>query len=313
MMNDLQTNDAFRTILLVGGTGFLGTNLAAWLKAQGHRILITGRRNQTLDGEPAISIPLRDVETLCEIVRAEKVDTVVQMACQLLPGSVHSEYDKEIRDIHLPMFRLARELAAQGVALTFVSSGGTVYGLGSGARFSESDSCRPISLYGQAKLEAELHLRFLARTCGLRLLIVRPSNPYGLHQSLFGKQGVVSVILGRIANDRPLDIWGNGSTVRDYIFVEDAVEIIGKLILRNSEGTYNVGSGVGSSLLDVVRSAEKIAGKSLALNFHPPRAGDIPHVVLDVSRLTSIGLHYARPLGAGLRRYMDQIGMGHAD
>lgn len=301
-----------RTILLLGGTGFLGTNLAVWLHDAGHRVLVTGRSKTTRSGHPAIALPLDDIAAICALVRAEKVDTVVHLACQLLPASTEAEYIKEIAEVNYPMFRLARALAAMGVGMTFVSSGGTVYGSGAGALVAEDDPCRPINLYGQAKLEAELHLRFLARTCGLHLLILRPSNPYGLHQSLHGTQGLVSVILGRIANDRPLDIWGDGSTVRDYIFVEDAVRSMGELIVRNAEGTYNVGSGVGSSLIDVVRSVEAVTGRSVALQFHPARAADVPRLVLDVTRLAALGLHHARPLAAGLQRYAEQLGMAHA-
>ena len=301
-----------RTILLLGGTGFLGTNLAAWLDAAGHRVLVTGRGTRTRDGRPALALPLDDVAAICALVRAEGVDTVVHLACQLLPASTESEYIKEIGEVNYPMFRLARALAAMGVGLTFVSSGGTVYGAGARALVAEDDPCRPINLYGQAKLEAELHLRFLARTCGLHLLILRPSNPYGLHQSLHGAQGLVSVILGRIADDRPLDIWGDGSTVRDYILVDDAVRSMGELIVRNAEGTYNVGSGVGASLIDVVRAVEEATGRTVALRFHPARAADVPRLVLDVTRLAGLGLHHARPLAAGLRRYVEQLGMAHA-
>lgn len=313
-MTDIsRTTDPIRSILLIGGTGFLGTNLASWLESQGHRVLVTGCSGRTRDGRQAIALPLGDVEAICELVRVEKIDSVVQMACQLLPASTELDYGREVTDVHLPMFRLARRLADDGVGLTFVSSGGAVYGPGAHCPANEHEACRPISLYGQAKLEAEIHLRFLAQTCGLRLLILRPSNPYGLHQTLHGKQGLVSVLLGRLADGLPLDVWGDGSTVRDYIFVEDAVRSMGELILRNVEGTYNVGSGVGASLLDVVQCVEKITGKSVALQFHPARAADVPRLVLDITRLAALGLHHARPLEAGIRRYMEQLDMRHVD
>ena len=120
------------------------------------------------------------------------------------------------------------------------------------------------------------------------------------------------MILGRIADDRPLDIWGDGSTVRDYIYVEDAVHSMGELIVRNAEGIYNIGSSVGSSLMDVVRSIEGVTGRSVALQFHPARAADVPRLVLDVSRLATLGLHRARPLAEGVQRYAEQLGMAHA-
>ncbi|MEE4209768.1 MAG: NAD-dependent epimerase/dehydratase family protein [Parvularcula sp.] len=307
------TSDPVRSILLIGGTGFLGTNLASWLENQGHRVLVIGRSGRAPDGREAIALPLSDVDAIRKLVISEKIDSVVQMACQLLPASTELEYEREVADVHLPMFRLARQLADQGVGLTFVSSGGAIYGAVAQGLATEDEPCRPISLYGQAKLEAETHLRFLARTCGLRLLILRPSNPYGLHQTLHGKQGLVSVLLGRLADDRPLEVWGDGSTVRDYIFIEDAVRSMGELILRNVVGTYNVGSGAGASLFDVVRTVEEIAGRLVALQFHPARAADVPRLVLDITRLAALGLHHARPLEEGIRRYMEQLGMQHAD
>jgi len=308
-----RTTNPMRSILLSGGTGFLGTNLASWLESQGHRVLVTGPGGRARDGRQAIALRLSDVDAIYELVRAEKIESVVQMASQLLPASTEQEYEREITQVHLPMFQLARRLADVGVGFTFLSTGGAIYGPGAQSLVNEDEPCRPISLYGQAKLEAEAHLRFLARTCGLRLLILRPSNPYGLHQLLHGKQGLVSVLLGRIADDRPLDVWGDGSIVRDYIFVEDAVRSMGELIVRNAEGTYNIGSGVGASLLDVVQSVEKVTGKSVALQFHSARAADVPRLVLDITRLAALGLHYARPLEAGIRRYVEQLDILHAE
>lgn len=300
-----------RTIMLLGGTGFLGTNLAARLRRAGHRVLVTGRAPTARDGSPAIGLPLDDVAGIVARVRADRVDTVVHLACQLLPSSTDTAYAEELAQVTLPMFRLARELAASGVGLAFLSSGGTIYGANTRPRVAEHDRCQPISLYGQAKLEAELHLDFLARASGLHLLIFRPSNPYGLHQPLRGAQGLVSVILGRMIDGTPLDIWGDGLVVRDYIHVDDAIEAMAGLIERNAKGTFNIGSGVGHSLLDVVRSIEQVTGRSLPRRFHPARAADVPRLVLDVTRLAAAGLHQARSLTDGVRYYAGQLGLTH--
>lgn len=311
MMASSDTAAAPRTIMLLGGTGFLGTNLAARLRRAGHRVLVTGRAPTARDGSPAIGLPLEDVAAIVARVRAEGVDTVVHLACQLLPSSTDTAYAEELAQVTLPMFRLARELAANGVGLAFLSSGGTIYGASTRPRMAEHDRCQPISLYGQAKLEAELHLDFLARSSGLRLLIFRPSNPYGLHQPLRGAQGLVSVILGRMIDGTPLDIWGDGLVVRDYIHVDDAIDSMAGLIERNAEGTFNIGSGVGHSLLDVVRSIEEVTGRSLPRRFHPARAADVPRLVLDVTRLAAAGLHQARSLTEGVRDYAGQLGLTH--
>jgi UDP-glucose 4-epimerase len=311
MMALSEFDAAPRTMMLLGGTGFLGTHLAARLRCAGHRVLITGRAPTARDGSPAIGLPLDDVAAIVARARSEGVDTVVHLACQLLPSSTETAYAEELAEITLPMFRLARELAASGIRLAFLSSGGTVYGASTWPRVAEHVRCQPISLYGQAKLEAELHLDFLTRISGLRLLIFRPSNPYGLYQPLRGAQGLVSVILGRMIDGTPLDIWGDGLVVRDYIHVDDAIDAMAGLIERNAEGTFNIGSGVGHSLLDVVRSIEQVTGRSLSRRFHPARAADVPRLVLDVTRLAAAGLHKARSLTEGVRYYAGQLGLTH--
>lgn len=301
-----------RTVLLLGGTGFLGTNLAAALRAAGVRVLIAGRAGRASDGSPAIDLSLGDLDAITALVATERVETVVHLACGLLPSSGEADYLLEWERVGAPAIRLARQLADAGVGFTFLSSGGTVYGATTGARVAENAPCRPISLYGQAKLELELHLGFLQRTAGLRLLVLRPSNPYGPHQALRRAQGLVSVVLGRIADDCPLDVWGDGSVVRDYIHVADAATAMAGLIGQGVIGTFNIGSGAGHSLIDVIRLAEAATGRQVALRFHPKRAADVPRLVLDTARLRAAGLGEARSLEQGIRDYVAELGMAHA-
>lgn len=298
--------------MLLGGTGFLGTNLAVALERAGHRVVVAGRAPAARDGRPALALPLADTAAIVRLVEAEGVDTVVHLAGGLLPSSGEVAYLEERARITDPTIRLARALAGRGVAVAFLSSGGTVYGAATAPRVAEDAPCRPISLYGQAKLETELHLDFLARTCGLRLLILRPSNPYGTYQPLDSTQGLVSVMLGRIAAGQPLDVWGDGSVVRDYIMVEDAAAAMAGLIGRDATGVFNIGSGTGHSLLDVVGVVEAATGRTMPLRFHPARPADVPRLVLDTTRLAALGLQRARPLADGVATYAAQLNLAHA-
>jgi UDP-glucose 4-epimerase len=301
---------ADRTVLLLGGTGFVGTNLAARLRADGHRVLVTGRGSATRAGDPAAAIPLAETQALLDLVAAERIDTVVHLASSLIPSSSPIAYPGEVAAVAIPTVRLARGLADAGVRLVFLSSGGTIYGAQAAPLLAEDAPCAPISLYGQVKLEIELHLRFLQRTCGLRCLIVRPSNPFGPFQSLYGAQGLISVIFGKLAKGEALEIWGDGSTVRDYIFVEDAAAVLADLIAQNlSDTTLNLGSGVGHSLLEVVETVGAVMGRRPALVHRPARAVDVPRLVLDVSQLRALGLYRTRPLADGIRAYARWLGM----
>ncbi len=156
-------------------------------------------------------------------------------------------------------------------------------------------------------------MQFLTRTAGLRALILRPSNPFGLHQPLDGAQGLISVLLGRVAAGRELEVWGDGSTIRDYIHIDDLVASVRDLIeCGTTDSTLNIGSGAGHSLLEVVRIVEEVTGRSVPLDFKPARAADVPRLVLDVARLRGLGLHRSRPLAAGIRQYAASLGLADA-
>ncbi|WP_085809955.1 NAD-dependent epimerase/dehydratase family protein [Sphingomonas sp. TZW2008] len=299
-----------RRILLLGGSGFIGRNLAAALRRAGHEVTLTGRTAASVDGAAVSALPLTATATILALIDARQIDTVVHLVSTMLPSSTAAQFEHEQHAVIAPTVALAGELAARGVALIFVSSGGTVYGALRNERAREDDACAPISLYGEAKRRVELALLELNAARGLRLLIVRPSNPYGTHQALDGAQGLVSVLLGRTRDGRALDVWGDGSSVRDYLHVADLVRSMRDLIEQEVLGTIvNIGSGAGHSLLDVVATVEAATGRRIALNFTPARAADVPRLVLDIARLRALGMDHARPLAAGVRAYAAELGL----
>lgn len=300
-------------LLLLGGTGFIGTNLSSALVAAGHEVLVAGLTTDGIhlpNGVRPVPLPLDGVEKLVALIAHERIDTVVHLVSTLKPSSTLDDYLIERETVLTPAIRLASALTKLGTRLVYFSSGGAIYGASSREHVAEDDPCEPISFYGQSKLEMETHLRFLQRTQGLNALILRPSNPYGLHQAMNGGQGLVSVLLGRVAEKRSLEIWGDGSSVRDYIHVDDLVAITLGLIERGVKGTtLNVGSGEGHSLLDVLRIVEQITEQNVPLDFRPARAADVPRLVLDVERVRSMGLYHSRPLLEGVRDYAAMLGL----
>lgn len=295
-------------ILLLGGSGFIGTNLAGRLRASGNRVLIASRSSGTAPGR--IAIDLADTAAILSLIEREHIGTVVHLASSLLPSSNEAAYFEDRERIVTPTLRLVDALAGRDTRLVFFSSGGTVYGAAPRERCGEDDPCAPISFYGQSKLELESHIGFAARSGGLRSLIVRPSNPYGLHQALNGPQGVISVALGKLQRGEPLEIWGDGSAVRDYIHIGDLVDATAQLIERGiDEAIVNIGSGTGHSLLDAVAVLERALGRQVDLMFRPGRSADVPRVVLDISRVQSLITFDPRPLETGITDYARQLGM----
>jgi UDP-glucose 4-epimerase len=298
-------------VLLIGGTGFIGRSIATKLVQSGHFAIAAARHTPTdwPTQIEKISCAVSDVDRLIALISRKKIDTVVHLASSLLPSSGEAMFLKERNLITNPTIQLASRLADCAVRLVYISSGGTIYGVSDKSFVSETSPTAPISFYGQSKLETESHLRFLERTKSLRLLILRPSNPYGPGQSFTGTQGLVSVILGRMKSGEPLQVWGDGSSTRDYIYIDDLINIITQLIKANAEGiTLNIGSGVGASLMDVVSVIEKVTNRKIQLEFRPARPMDVPTLILDVTRLKEMGLYHARSLSDGVRCYIEAIG-----
>lgn len=284
------------TVALIGSSGFIGSNLAAELLRSNVEVASLGRLGLATQGEV-----VREIDAI-------KPDVVVHLASNLIPGSTEREYLDERADLMAATAFLADRLAERGILLVYLSSGGAVYGPAPGETLSESQECAPINFYGQAKLEVEAYLRFAARTLGLRYLVVRPSNPYGPGQDPRSGQGLITVLIDRAMRGEPLEVWGDGSVVRDYIHVQDMCRAIVHLLEAGVEDqVVNIGSGVGHSLLEVVEIVERNLGHQVQLSFKEARPVDSPRAVLDVARMRGHGVAEPRSLDLGVRAYVDHL------
>ena len=229
-------------------------------------------------------------------------------------GSTLRQFYQERDEIILPSLMMIDRLAERSIPLVYFSSGGAIYGCTDEAKLGEDHPCQPISSYGQSKLEIESYIHFATRVSGLRHLIIRPSNPYGMLQSLNGRQGLIAAVFGKLLRNEPLEIWGRGDAVRDYTHVDDLVsatcDVIG-LYFWNM--TLNIGSGRGHSVLDVIAATERATGLRCAKINKPHRSTDVDRVVLDVSRLVSLGAWYDRSLDTGIRDYARQLGFDNGE
>lgn len=305
--------------VIIGGAGFLGLNLASALNRRGDDVTVTGRhqvRPSALAAEPAIDyVPLHlmEIDAVEDLIRRKRPDAVVHMASSIIPGSSAEQYVTERTAVIDPTVRLINLLAEEQIRLVFFSSGGAIYGVSDRESLGEDHPCRPISFYGHAKLELESYIGFAARTRNLRHLIVRPSNPYGTAQSLHGKQGLISTLIGKILQGDHLEVWGDGSTIRDYIHVDDLMASVCDLMdLAVDDLTVNIGSGVGHSLLEVIGLVQIATGKEVSVIYKESRAVDVPKVVLDISLLKSLGSCHHRLLDVGVKNYCRQLGLGDA-
>ncbi len=176
-------------------------------------------------------------------------------------------------------------LEAKISKLIFASSGGTVYGVQSSMPISEDARTNPICSYGIVKLSIEKYLHMYSSLYGLDYCALRISNPFGEGQGYGGrKQGAISNFISKHLQGEKVEIWGDGSTIRDYIYVGDVISAF--LKAKDYTGDHkvlNIGTGVGRSILQIIGSVEQISDCSMERVFKPSRLLDVPRNVLDIN------------------------------
>jgi UDP-glucose 4-epimerase len=302
-------------VLLIGGAGFLGTNLAEAMIEAGHAVHLLDRSFASHDSRHlsiAVSgkheADIGDAAAIINILDALEIDCVVNLASSLLPSSDQVAFDMEFRNIVLPGFQLLNHIASRKIKYVYFSSGGAIYGDTAGRPCQETIQPLPINHYGYSKMLFEQYIEFVSRTHGLEYIIVRPSNPYGPHQNPHRKQGLIAVVFDKIVNRHPIEIWGDGSIVRDFVWVGDLAGAITALIGRNAwNSTYNIGSGVGFSVRQIIQQVEELVGVPADVAYKAGRQVDAPRIVLDITRLQSVVNYQPTDLQEGLRKYFRTV------
>jgi UDP-glucose 4-epimerase len=169
--------------------------------------------------------------------------------------------------------------------VVFISSGGTVYGRPAQLPIAETGATDPECSYGITKLTIEKYLALYHHLHGLDYVVVRPSNPFGSRQNPQGIQGAIPVFLGKVAKGESIEIWGDGEVVRDYLYIDDLVDGVYLAAMSESQDRiFNLGSGKGNSLNEIVGSIRTVTGVSVRVNYNPGRSFDVPKIWLDISR-----------------------------
>lgn len=280
-------------ILFIGGAGFIGSNLVKrFCKSGSFKVTVIEPETASvmrLDGLQVeiVRASLANVEAVEQIIANKRIDTVVHLVSTLIPGSGYEDFKRELTDMVFPSIRIMEYCARFDIKFVYFSSGGTVYGNRTTMQpFVETDDMAPISYYGWSKQMMENSILFKNRTEKLRYLIVRPSNPYGHGQNLYGRQGLVAVAIGKILNGQPVEVWGDGSAIRDYIYIDDLAEIFFQLIDNDvTNETVNIGSGRGYSVNDVLAFLKIISKVDFRIIYENARPMDVSNMVLDTTKM----------------------------
>jgi UDP-glucose 4-epimerase len=291
-------------ILVTGGAGFIGSHVVRAAVDRGAHVLVvddlsTGDRRRVPKGVDVEVLDVRDAR-LARIVAAYRPELVVHAAARASVTASLRDPDGDHAINVVGTQRVVEAARRASARIVFLSSGGAVYGETRGA--TEDEPPRPENPYGRHKLQAEA----LVRTSGLPYAIARLANVYGPGQRADLEGGVVAIFADRLSAGEPVVIYGDGEQSRDFVHVADVVSAILLLGSRREVGTWNVGSGVATTILRLLAALEAVIRPAVAVEFAPPRPGDVRHSCLVATRLRALGWAPSLDLIAGLETVAPQ-------
>ena len=302
-------------VVVFGGLGFIGSHVCRALVNAGYSVRIFDRANESheliKDFEARIEILEGDIARLDDVAKALAGATVLlNLIHTTVPGSSMKD---PAYDVTSNVANAARWLGLLGETsvrkVIYFSSGGTVYGAPEQTPITEDHPTNPLTSYGITKLAIEKYIAMYAQFFGLDYRIVRPSNVYGPGQRLHYGQGVIGIMASRALRGEALEVWGGGTDKRDYLFIDDLVSALVKLLeYRGAKRVFNISSGAGHSVLDVIEALRTHIKPFPEIEYLPARAFDVPVNILDSSRLRhETGWEPAVAFEEGVRRTVEWI------
>jgi UDP-glucose 4-epimerase len=289
-LSGLGSSFASARCLVLGGGGFIGTNLSNALAGFGAQVHAYGRR-QTWPSSlaPSVRWTTADFADQTSLTAAvEGADFIFHLANSSTPAGANSDPVADVADNLVTTLNFLEICRVRPVRrIVFISSGGTVYGAASQNPIPETATTDPISAYAIHKLTIEKYFALYRHLYGLDYLILRVANPYGPMQIARKNQGVVAALMKRALAGDPIEIWGSGEVIRDFIYIDDVVRALLMAAMHPGPSRlFNVGSGAGLSINTVIDDVERVAGRGpLRRLYMPSRAVDVPVNVLDISRI----------------------------
>ena len=299
--------------VVIGANGFIGSHLVDSLAAAGHSVTAFDRFSSQTPTFAAQGVRVLQGEFLSRADLEGAVDGqayVFHFLSTTSPATAESDPTLDIRTNVAQTVELLESAATAGIKrFYFASTGGAIYGPQGKAEYSEMDRALPISPYGIGKLSIEHYLHYFKATHGLKSTALRISNPYVTRQKPNKKQGLIPIALRQITLGRPVIRLGNGSMVRDYVYVEDLVRMVTPMVGVDTEfDLYNLGSGIGYSVTDIINSLHRVTGIDFAVEERPAPPTFVDRVVLDTERYRAeFGTADMTELDEGVRLTYEEI------
>lgn len=276
--------------VILGGAGFLGRHVGRAMHAAGHEVWSVDCQSiepvalaPWLAGQ--VVAPYADVGAWWGV--CPEPECIVHLASSTVPATANSNPVDDVNANLVGLLKLVNGLTAMNARprVLFGSSGGAVYGIPQSVPIDEDHPAVPLGAYGVTKLAIEHHLRIAERVHGIPHRILRLSNPYGEWQRPRGIQGVIAVFAHKALLGQPVDVWGDGSVVRDFVYAGDVAHAFLAAASHTGQArVFNVGGGAGHSVNHILKTLEHLLGRHVDRRIHPPRSFDPPINILDIRR-----------------------------
>ena len=281
--------------LILGGAGFIGSHLAEALLAQGHEVRIFDRPHIQIPAElkecHGIEWMQGDFLSVADIQAAvDGVELIFHLVSTTLPKNSNDDPGYDVGTNVIGSLHLLDAAVRLGIRkIVFISSGGTIYGIPSQIPIPETHPTDPLVSYGISKLAIEKYLKLYHELHGLDYAVLRVANPYGERQRTDMAQGAVAVFAKKALAGETIEIWGDGSVTRDYIYIADLIEaFVLAASYQGQERIFNIGGGHGLSLNQLLATLEELLARPVNRRFLPARKFDVPVNILDIMRAREV-------------------------
>lgn len=291
-------------ILVIGGNGFIGSHLIDILLINGHSVRVFDsvyeRYRKPLSNVDYRISTLENIPELYEAMLG--IDIIFHLASTSVPSTSNIDTVSDINKNLLPTLNILNLSVKLGIErIVYFSSGGAVYGIPVATPIKENHPIQPISSYGIIKATIENYLSLYHRLYNTKPLIIRPSNPFGPRQGHYMAQGVISTFLRKIKSHEHITVFGDGDATKDYIYIDDLINQCYKLSFSDEVGVYNLGSGNGFSINQIIKQISKTTGVTPEVIYSEVKNFDVNHFVLDITKVSRVlGSYPATSLEKGI-------------
>ncbi len=293
--------------IVTGGAGFIGSNIVDGLTKNGADVWIvdnlsTGKKENLNNKAEFVKLDIADRNALEKVFKSVKPEIVFHLAAQIdvRKSVAKPAFDASVNVIGaINVFELSVEYGVKRIV--FSSTGGAIYGEPEKLPATEETEVAPLAPYGVSKYCGEQYLNYFKRLFGIERVILRYANVYGPRQDPLGEAGVVAIFTGKILKGANPVIFGDGKQTRDYVYVKDVMRA-NILAINGKEGTYNIGTGIETSVNELVKMFEKVTGKKITPEYAPPRKGEVRRISLSYEKAKKeLGFEPEYSLEKGLR------------